>query len=131
METSTQDVLDHFAARSARARRAFDAWSSEASELKLNWVTTSRTTVAYTLTPADVEEVARRTVHPLGNIDKSDIEDVQAVRDWHPDFALQHALHHAVETLRKIPTFQEFQQFCVADELAVEMLTKPASRARR
>src|SRR4051812_27610639 len=120
METSTAEVLDHFAARSARARRAFDVWMARSGAAKREWVLATRTSVAYTLTPDAVQDVCRRTVHPLGNIKKSEIEGVEIARDWHPDFALQHALHHAVEMLRRIPTFQEFQNFCSHDELAIE-----------
>lgn len=48
------------------------------------------------------------------------------VRGWRPDFAFTHVAHHVVEALGRLPGWDEFKQFCEADEKARAMLWTPA-----
>jgi hypothetical protein len=127
VETTYQEVVSHFAARSTRAEARLTAWRGDHHKREVvPYVERAVTRIPYTATPDVIEDACRETVHALGEVKRRDAESVPEVVNWHPAFAFEHVLHHASETLGHIPTYQEFREFCRADELARHMLLTPA-----
>jgi hypothetical protein len=89
------------------------------------------TRALYGLSPEDVEDVARRTTHPLGNIRKAAVDRIETVADWRPDFAFTHVFHYALEALECMFTFDDFRAFCMNDPQARAMLGDPAREITR
>ena len=130
MRTTYSDAVTHFAARSARAARELARWRTTSDAAKVEFVESAVTEVAYAQTPETIDAVCAAGDHPLGNIRKKDIVDIDAATNWYPDFAFHHVLHHATASLQTIPTFAGFQAFCSNDPLAHTMLVLPAAEAR-
>jgi hypothetical protein len=81
--------------------------------------------VVNALSSAAAEEVFRRD--SLGSASTARGQPVLEVDDWRPEFALPHVFHHAVETLGRLPGWEEFRGFCEGDDGAQEMLWAPAT----
>ncbi|WP_157691657.1 hypothetical protein [Noviherbaspirillum autotrophicum] len=63
--------------------------------------------------PQDVLELCKwiaadRSNHALKEIESSVVNEVPAIRDWHPDFAFTHLLHFVTEEAGRLPSFDDF-----------------------
>ncbi|MGW5740257.1 hypothetical protein [Amycolatopsis sp. NPDC003861] len=65
----------------------------------------------YQLTLADVKKVCDATEHALGLVKRKEAESVVETRNWFPEFAFTHIMHHYLETRRSLPTWQNFYHF--------------------
>jgi hypothetical protein len=72
------------------------------------FVNASKTTVPYTLSPEQVEDVCARTEHARGNVQSDVATSVRLIVNWNPNFAFEHVFHHAAESLGHVPTYQEY-----------------------
>jgi hypothetical protein len=132
LTTTYGDVVAHCAGRSRRPRETLAARRCDPGKAPqvVPFVERARTQLAYRLTPPDVEKTARETGQALGEARRAIAERVLTVRDWHPSFALEHSLHHAAETLSRLPTYGEFCCFCRDDAAGRVMLLGPARAIR-
>lgn len=127
VQTTYQDVIGHFVDRSASARTRLDTWLSDPhKKAVIPFVRQAVTRVPYSIAPEDVESVCERTEHALGEVKRRTAESVRPIVDWHPAFAFEHVLHHATETLGRVPTYDEFRVFTDEDPAANAMLLGPA-----
>ncbi|MGH3726508.1 MAG: hypothetical protein ACRDUS_20565 [Mycobacterium sp.] len=125
--TTSGEVIDHFAI-SVEARRALDRWQDERPEVAAH-VLNHVTRVPYLTESSQLRNTSIRSVHPLGNIAKREVEEVTAIRDWNPRYAMTHVLHYALERFGTPFTYQQFREFCRDDNRARAMLTKPSKEA--
>ncbi|MFI1102486.1 hypothetical protein [Streptomyces melanogenes] len=82
--------------------------------------------MVYELRVEDVTAVCVRTEHALGEVNRRDGEAVQAIVDWHPDFAFTHMFHICLERTGSLPSYQDFRCFAEEDPLGHRMLGGPA-----
>ena len=128
--TGYDDALAHFTGGHDRATQTFRAWHEDPSKRDVvPHVEKTVTSVLYGLNTDDLTAVAERTIHPLGDISKSVRDRVPTIRDWHPAFSFQHALHHSLEASGEVLTYQAFREFCRDDPEAHAMLFAPATHA--
>jgi hypothetical protein len=81
------------------------------------------------LTVDEVTQVVRTTENALGASSRRIGEAVKPIRDWNPNFAFTHVLHHVTALLGHLPTWQEFRDFASSDSDVRPMLWEPAMRA--
>ena len=122
--TTPDDVLAQLCVTDA-AREKFAEWSRTRAEVAEH-VLAHTTRRPYTLTIADLREVAAGTEHALGSASRAVGEGVSAIRNWNPRFALTHVFHYALESIDAPPTYQAFRSFCRDDATARAMLWQPA-----
>jgi hypothetical protein len=131
MQTSPQEVIDTFAVTS-RARALLRQWRSDHAHPQVPRIVMRHVTKAlYELQPSAVEAACTRSEHPLGDIRKQTAMAVRPVVDWRPDFAFTHVMHFAMEKLGRLPTFQDFTDYCARDPLGRAALGGPARDIRR
>lgn len=123
METTSTDVIE-LLGQSLRARHELEEWKRRRPQVSAH-VLRHVTALPYTLTPDDVQRVARSTEHALGNVKRANVEG-HPIENWSPEFALVHVLHYAIEKRQALLTYQEFRHFCATDELVRDMLWNPA-----
>jgi hypothetical protein len=132
LATTYEDVCSHFLPEAPAAQEALRAWRSDPDKRDVvPFVEHSETRLLYSLAVADVEEVCRRTEHALGDVKRSFAESIGLIVDWHPSFAFEHVLHHAEETIGRIPTWNEFRYFSRDNANARTMLFDPATACNR
>lgn len=130
MQTTSAEVITTFAV-TPRARELLRRWQADqARQLVPRIVMPHVTRALYSLDPGSVEAVCRTSEHPLGDIRKEVAMAVRPVVDWRPDFAFTHVMHLALEKLSRMPTFQEFSQFCAVDPQGRVALGDPAREIR-
>ncbi len=130
MKTTSAEVIATFAV-TARAKALLRRWQDDPIRRHVPRVIMGHISSAvYELTPSGVEAVCRASEHPLGDIRKETAVAVRPVVDWRPDFAFTHVLHLALETLGRLPTFQEFSRFCADDPTGRKALGDPAREMR-
>jgi hypothetical protein len=71
------------------------------------------TKIVDNIRPHDVLELCKEIAadgskHALGEIKKSDVDQVPEIRDWHPDFAFIHLLHFVTEEAGALLPFDAF-----------------------
>lgn len=125
--TTAQNVLDLFDV-TPRTRQILTEWRTRKSkkDTVVPFVEAHETSQLYQLEPGDVERVCRGTEHALGEVKRQAAESVQEIVDWHPDFAFMHVLHYCLESVGKLPTWQDFHKFVREDPQARAMLWEPA-----
>jgi hypothetical protein len=116
--TTTKESIAHFADRSAGARSLLDRWIARSRPLKVDWLMSTSTRVAYRQTPDDVERIAKLTIHPLGDIEKSIAELVWVIRDWRPTSPCSTAFITRPKRASTAQPLQEFQTFRRNDKWA-------------
>src|SRR4051794_4230196 len=105
--------MERFVAGGPEAERAIARWTNDRHKREVvPFVERAVTEFAYRVTPTMIEETAEETEHALGDIPSTITRAVPGTRDWHPAFAFEHVLHHALESLKSVPTFQTFREFC-------------------
>jgi hypothetical protein len=130
MKTTSYEVIATFAV-TVRAQALLRRWQTDPVRPHVPRAVMGHTTsVVYSLTPASVEAVCRASEHPLGDIRKKTAMAVRPVVDWRPDFAFTYVLHRALESLGRLPTFQEFSRFCADDPAGRAALGNPAREMR-
>lgn len=108
--TTPQDVLDRFIQRSNNAARIFDEWRHNQQRSNVvNIVLNHSTSVIDRVSQADVERIAKKTEHALGDSSSRIGNAVETIRDWNPEFAFTHIFHYITEKIGSIPTWQEFK----------------------
>ncbi|MEE1929775.1 hypothetical protein V1J52_16535 [Streptomyces sp. TRM 70351] len=70
--------------------------------------------------------MCERTEHALGTVQRSAGESVRGIVDWHPAFAFAHTFHVCMERTGRLPTYGQFRDFALEDELGRRMLGDPA-----
>lgn len=125
--TTGEEVIGHLAV-SGPARSALDRWKSERSEVAEH-VVRHVSRVPYLTSSRQLQDVASRTEHPLGDISKREIEGVISIRDWNPRYAMTHVLHYALEEIGKPFAYEEFREFSAKDSRARSMLWEPSQEA--
>ncbi len=130
MKTTSEEVIATFAVTS-RAQALLRRWRQDPVRPHVPRAVLGHTTaVVYDLSPSDVEAICRASEHPLGDIRKQTAMAVRPVVDWRPDFAFTYVMHLALETLGRLPTFQEFGRFCADDPAGRAALGDPARELR-
>lgn len=130
MQTTSAEVITTFAV-TPQARELLRRWQGDQRRPQVPRVVMQHVTrVLYLLEPSHVEAVCAASDHPLGDIRKDVAMAVQPVVDWRPDFAFTHVMHLALESLGRLPTFQEFTRFCVSDPVGHMALGDPARQIR-
>jgi hypothetical protein len=130
MKTTSQEVVATFAVTS-RAQALLHRWQTDPARPHVSRTVMAHTTIAvYDLNPSDVEATCKASEHPLGDIRKETAVAVGPVVDWRPDFAFTYVLHLAMETLGRLPTFQEFSRFCAEHPAGRAALGDPAREMR-
>lgn len=126
LETTADEVVSTFMV-TPKAERLFRQWRGNPRQRHVSdFVMGHTASVLYSLRPEDVQAVAARSDHPLGDIRKADADSVRAVVDWRPDFAFAHVFHYVLEATGGMYTFQDFRDFCMSDDQARAMLTDHA-----
>lgn len=126
--TTTDATLQRFLV-SGEASRRWEKWRNDPTRTDVVATVEGHTSaVVYGLTPADVEDVCRRTTHALGGVRKADINPITEIRDWNPPFAFTHVFHLATEKLGGVPTFDGVREFCRDDPAVRTNLWEPALR---
>lgn len=85
------------------------------------------TATAYRVMTADIEAVARRREHALGNVEKENATAVRSIVDWHPDFAVEHILPRALEARGEGLACEKFRSSRRSDPVARAALWEPAA----
>jgi hypothetical protein len=128
--TTYEDVEQHFVRRSAGAAETPEPLEQEPHKRDVvSFVHGAVTRTLYQETPARLLEVSTATEHALDDVRRCDVEGVRSIVDWHPSCAFEHVQRHADETLKTVPTYQNFRRFCAADAAASGMLLLPARDA--
>jgi hypothetical protein len=129
-ETSYRDARDHFLALCPAWQQLLDDWRNDDRYCQdvVPFVQSFAVSALYQITPHDVEQLGRETVHALGRVERHVAESVPAIGDWNPRFALQHTLHFALQHQGALPTYQAFRDFCRTNPQARSMLGQPATR---
>lgn len=130
MQTTSAEVITTFAV-TPQAREQLRRWQADPARQQVPRVVMRHVAHAlYRLEPGHIEAACKASEHPLGDIRKDVAMAVQPVVDWRPDFAFTHVMHLALEKLERLPTFQEFTQFCGRDPLGRAALGDPARQIR-
>jgi hypothetical protein len=130
MRTTSTEVIGTFAV-TARAQLLLRRWQADPVRPQVPRVVMRHTTAAlYELEPGGIESACASSEHPLGDIRKEVAMSVRPVVDWRPDFAFTHVMHLALETLGRLPTFQDFTRFCTDDPAGRAALGDPARQIR-
>jgi hypothetical protein len=130
MQTTSAEVVVTFAV-TPRARALLQRWQADQSRPQVPSTVMRHTTrVLYELEPSGIEATCAASEHPLGDIRKEVAMAVRPVVDWRPDFAFTHVMHMVLETLGRLPTFQEFARFCADDPIGRAALGDPARQIR-
>ncbi|WP_433269354.1 hypothetical protein ACQPZF_06730 [Actinosynnema sp. CS-041913] len=121
MTTTAMDVRKIFNV-TQETRFRFNGWYSRRDQV-VEHVMAHEADAIHRVTPQDVA-VACRSAPETGPP-----PDILDIRDWRPEFAFTHVAHHVVETLGRLPGWDEFRQFCEADDKTRAMLWTPAKEA--
>lgn len=129
LRTTAQDVLGLFNVTSL-TETVLQRWLHDPSKQKtvVPHVLAHQASTIYALTPGDVEHVCLSTEHALGEVRRTAAESVRAIVDWHPAFAFTHTFHFALESMKRLPTWQQFRAFVSDDPRGREMLWRPAQQ---
>lgn len=130
--TTAAQALDHFTKRSNKAKKRYDQWvMTPGKEPVVRLVMSHETATFEALSVSDVTSVARTTHHALGDSSSKRAQGVAPIRDWNPNYAFVHILHHVTETIKRVPTWQEFRDVAATDPEVRSMLWEPAQEAIR
>jgi hypothetical protein len=109
--TTQEDVQELFL-QAPGARSCYDDWMRNPRRARVRpLVLNHETRVLYDLSFRDVFATCKRTSHALGDIKWSDIQHVKPAQNWHPTFAFTHLLHHLMEQIGGIPTWDVYWDF--------------------
>jgi len=131
-ETRYEHAVEHFLGACPEWSTLLQAWRADRRYRPevVPFVESFKATVLYALTPEDVQAVCRKTEHALGTVKRQAAEAVRPAVDWNPAFALEHALHSAAEDMQRLPTYQEFRDYCDTDSAGKRMLGGPSKALR-
>lgn len=130
MHTTSGEVIETFAG-TTRAQALLRQWRDDPSRPQVSHAVLRHTTrVVYQLEPSRIEATCTASQHPLGDIRKQAAMSVQPIVDWRPDFAFTHVMHLALESLGRVPTFQDLTAFCHRDPAGRAALGDPARQIR-
>ncbi|MEU4802877.1 hypothetical protein [Actinosynnema sp. NPDC023587] len=121
MTTTALDVRRIFNV-TQETRFHFNGWYSARKHVVEQVMAHTADTV-HRLTPEEVVDAC------LGTPGAGPPPDVADIREWRPEFAFTHVAHHVVETLGRLPGWDEFREFCETDERTRSMLWTPAQEA--
>jgi hypothetical protein len=130
MQTTSTEVIATFAV-TPRTRLLLRRWQADPVRPHVPRMVMRHTTRAlYELGPSGIEATCAASEHPLGDIRREVAMAVRPVVDWRPDFAFTHVMHLALETLGRLPTFQDLTRFCADDPAGRAALGDPARLIR-
>ncbi|MEU6155241.1 hypothetical protein ABZ816_35185 [Actinosynnema sp. NPDC047251] len=121
MTTTALDVRRTFNV-TQETRFHFNGWFSKRKHV-VDHVMAHTTDTVLRLAP---EEVVDACLSTPGAGPPPDVVDI---REWRPEFAFTHVAHHVVETLGRLPGWDEFREFCETDDRTRSMLWTPAQEA--
>ncbi|MBB5957585.1 hypothetical protein FHS29_004180 [Saccharothrix tamanrassetensis] len=121
MTTTAMDVRRIFNV-TQETRFHFNGWFRKRDRV-VEHVMAHHADAIHRVTPQDVAEACRTTPRT------GPPPDIVDIRDWRPEFAFTYVAHHVVETLGRLPGWDEFREFCEADDKTRSMLWTPAKEA--
>ncbi|MEV0677953.1 hypothetical protein AB0I60_15695 [Actinosynnema sp. NPDC050436] len=121
MATTALDVRRTFNV-TQETRFHFNWWFSRRKHV-VEHVMAHTADVVHRLTPEEVVDAC------LATPGAGPPPDVVDIREWRPEFAFPHVAHHVVETLGRLPGWDEFREFCESDDRTRSMLWTPAQEA--
>jgi hypothetical protein len=110
-ETSSSEVQSVFLVTDA-AEKEYEGWKGRQDRARVHPQVEKHVTRAlYRVSPDDIRDVCKETLHALGNVQKDTIKGIKEAENWNPDFAFTHLFHFQLEQIGHIPTWQEFAEF--------------------
>ena len=128
--TTAQQALQHFTKRSPNAHKKYKNWLNTPNKKPVIQLVMNHTTTTYeNLTTQQIQHIAQTTEHALGTTNTQQAHQTTPIRDWNPNYAFIHTLHHITETIKHLPTWQEFKHIAQTHPTIKPMLWEPAQHA--
>ncbi|WP_372671306.1 hypothetical protein [Amycolatopsis kentuckyensis] len=122
METSADEVRSTFLV-TQEAKDAYYGWEKDKRRAEVVETMRDHTTRAiYDCRLEHFEWIKKNHTHPLGDIKKEKIEHIVKASDWYPRFAFVHVFHVLLETLGRLPLWNEVKEFVNSDPQGMKML---------
>jgi hypothetical protein len=128
--TTAQQTLQHFTQRSTNAQKTYKQWINKPGKKPVIQLVMNHTTTTFeNLTTQQIQQTAQQTEHALGDTNTKQAHQTTPIRDWNPNYAFIHILHHITETIKHLPTWQEFKHITKTHPQIRPMLWEPAQHA--
>jgi len=127
--TSYHEATQHYTLRSNNAHNELQRWLNLPNKQPvINTLQNHNSEIFENLQPKDIQHVVQHTENALGPSSRRIGETVTPIRDWNPNYAFNHVLHHVTAQLQHLPTWQEFRNYASQDPHTRTMLWEPAQQ---
>ena len=128
--TSYQEATQHYTQRSNNAHKQLQNWLNNPQKQPVaHTLQNHNSDIIENLTVNQVLHIVKTTQNALGPSRRSIGEKITPIRDWNPNYAFTHVLHHTTATLGHLPTWQEFRHTAQTHPEIRPMLWEPAQQA--